>query len=89
MREEEGLEGAGHPEVEEEVALLVPKEFTSSMALSTFSCICYQKSVLLSCHVFLASIFSFKITTLKLAVSFCCLKLSNVYVESNVREVYR
>ena len=47
MREEEGLEGAGHPEVEEEVALLVPKEFTSSMALSTFSCICYQKSVLL------------------------------------------
>ena len=54
MREEEGLEGAGHPEVEEEVALLVPKEFTSSMALSTFSCICYQKSVLLSCHVFLS-----------------------------------
>lgn len=89
MREEEGLEGAGHPEVEEEVALLVPKEFTSSMALSTFSCICYQKSVSLSCHVFLSSIFSFKITTLKLAVSFCCLKLSNVYVESNVREVYR
>ena len=84
MREEEGLEGAGHPEVEEEVALLVPKEFTSSMALSTFSCICYQKSVLLSCHVFFFRKLSSKDTTQTSPFTFLCLKLSCVYDKGKI-----
>jgi len=47
MKVEEVLEGAGHPEGEEVVAFSLKMEFTGSLNLSTFSCICYQNSVLL------------------------------------------
>ena len=40
-------EGEGHPEVEVVVALSVSRVITGTPVLSTFSCICYQKSVLL------------------------------------------
>jgi len=42
----------------------------SSPVLSTFSCICYQKSSLLCHFLILASLFHTKITTLNSAISF-------------------
>ena len=47
MRVEEVQEEVGHPEVEVVVALSVSRVITDTPVLSTFSCICYQKSVLL------------------------------------------
>ena len=84
-RKEEGVpEEAGRLEVEVVVALSVTEEFTRRVPLSTFSCICYQKSVLLSCHVFFFRKLSSKDTTQTSPFTFLCLKLSCVYEKGKI-----
>ena len=68
MTVEEALEGVGHPAVEVVEAFSVTVGFTDTVVLSTCSCICYQKSVLLWILVYFSSYF--------LSISQVCILLS-------------